>query len=98
MGKRQNESFSIQDLMKEVLSENNLSNGILQIEIKEIWSKVMGSGVASYTHNVQLQKGVLLVSLTSSVLKEELSYGKDKIVAIMNEELQKKIIKSVRFL
>jgi hypothetical protein len=35
------------------------------------------------------------VSLTSSVLREELNYGKDKIIAMINEELGKEVVKKV---
>lgn len=98
MAKRQNDSFSIQDLMKDVLTENNLSKGMLQMQIKEVWAKVMGNGVASYTRSVELKRDTLWVSLSSSALKQELGYGKDKIVSNINEELQKELVKSIRFL
>lgn len=98
MAKRQNDSFSIQDLMKDVLTENNLSKGMLQMQIKEVWAKVMGNGVASYTRNVELKRDTLWVSLSSSALKQELGYGKDKIVSNINDELQKELVKSIRFL
>jgi hypothetical protein len=37
----------------------------------------------------------LYVALSSSVLREELAYGKDKIIAMINEELGKEVIKKV---
>jgi hypothetical protein len=38
------------------------------------------------------------VKLNSSVLREELSYGKEKIRAMMNEALGKEEIKKIMFL
>jgi hypothetical protein len=35
------------------------------------------------------------VQLSSSVLREELSYGKEKIINMLNEELGKTIIKKL---
>jgi hypothetical protein len=35
------------------------------------------------------------VSLSSSVLRQELSYGKEKIIAIVNKEIGKKIITKI---
>jgi hypothetical protein len=35
------------------------------------------------------------VQLSSSVLREELSYGKEKIIKMLNEELGKDIVKKL---
>ncbi len=96
--KRNNDTFSIQDLMAEVLEKNNLSKGMLQLKVKDLWNDLMGSGIASYTQNIELRKDVLFVRLSSSVLRQELSYGKQKIITMLNEALEKEVIKEIRFL
>jgi hypothetical protein len=58
----------------------------------------MGNGVVSYTQEVTLKGTTLYVKLNSSVLREELSYGKEKIRAMMNEALGKEEIKKIMFL
>ena len=92
MAKRQNDFLSIQDLMKDVIKENKLTKGMHQISVKDAWAKLMGNGVVSYTNNIELQNKTLIVNLKSSVLREELSYGKEKIVKMMNEELGENLI------
>ena len=92
MAKRENDSFSIEDLMKFFIKENNLSKGMQKIKIEETWNKMMGPGVANHTTSVKLQNKTLVIQLTSSVLREELSYGKDKIVKMMNEEIGDDVI------
>ncbi len=92
MAKRQNEFHSIQELMKDVIKENKLTKGMHQMSVKEAWSKLMGVGVASYTNKVELNGKTLIVNLKSSVLREELSYGKEKIIKMMNDELGEKLI------
>jgi predicted nucleic acid-binding Zn ribbon protein len=87
MAKRENDSFSIQDLMQSFIKENNLSKGMHKIKVEETWTKMMGPGVATHTTSVKLQNKTLIIQLNSSVLREELSYGKDKIIKMMNEEL-----------
>jgi hypothetical protein len=54
--------------------------------------------VVSYTQEVTLKGTTLYVKLNSSVLREELSYGKEKIRAMMNEALGKEEIKKIMFL
>ena len=55
----------------------------------------MGNGVNNYTTAVELRNETLFVSLSSSVLREELSLGKTKIIAMLNEELGKDLIKKL---
>lgn len=98
MAKRQNEYFSLKDLMGEFIKENNLSSGMKKISVKEAWEDLMGNGVVSYTEKVELRNGTLFVKLTSSVLREELTYGKDKIVKMMNEHLGSNDIKKIMLL
>jgi hypothetical protein len=92
MAKRQNEFHSIQELMKDVIKENKLTKGMHQLSVKEAWFKLMGAGIVSYTNKVELNGKTLVVSLKSSVLREELSYGKEKIIKMMNDELGEKLI------
>lgn len=92
MSKRENESFSVKDLMQSFIKENNLSKGMLQLNVEESWNKIMGNGVANYTSDVTLQNKTLVVRLTSSALREELSYGKEKIIKMLNEALGDAVI------
>jgi hypothetical protein len=92
MTKRENDSFSIEDLMKSFIKENNLSKGMQKIKVEETWIKMMGPGVATHTTSVKLQNKTLIIQLKSSVLREELGYGKDKIIKMMNEEIGEDVI------
>ena len=92
MTKRENESYSIQDLMKSFIKENNLSKGMQKLKVEEAWNVLMGQGVVNYTTSVRLQNKTLVVQLSSSVLREELSYGKEKIIKMLNEELGEQVI------
>jgi hypothetical protein len=55
----------------------------------------MGNGVNNYTTAIELRHETLFVSLSSSVLREELSLGKTKIIAMLNEEIGKEVIKKL---
>ena len=98
MAKRTNDFLSLKDGLDQMLQENKLQKGIDQLTVKEAWNTVMGSGVTSYTDSVELKKNVLIIKLSSSALREELSYGQDKIIHMMNENLQKTIINKLKLL
>ncbi len=95
MAKRLNNESSIADVLKEIIQVNKLQPGMDQISVKEAWVSLMGNGVNSYTKNVVLKGSTLYVELTSAVLREELSYGKDKIIKMINDELRRNIVKDV---
>jgi len=78
------------------LQENKLQEGIDQFDVKDAWENVMGKGVMSYTESIRLKRNTLYVKLSSSALKEELNYGKEKIVKMLNESLKNVLIKSIK--
>ena len=55
----------------------------------------MGDNINSYTSEITLRKHTLYINLSSSVLREELSYGKEKIIKLLNEELNAEIIRKI---
>ncbi len=95
MSKRHNEHVSISDALKEFVEINRLQSGLDKINVSDAWVSVMGNGVNSYTSGVKLERNTLYVQLSSSVLREELGYGKDKIITMLNEALGKELIKKL---
>ena len=85
MAKRENNSSSVKYLMQSFIKENNLSKGMRKLKVEETWAEMMGPGVMAHTTSVKLQNKTLIIQLTSSVLREELSYGKEKIVKLLND-------------
>lgn len=95
MAKRRNNESAVGDILNEIIQSNKLESGLNQISVIDAWKNLMGNGVNNYTRNVALRNGILYVELTSAVLREELSYGKDKIIKMINEELGKEVVKEV---
>ncbi|MBD0824991.1 DUF721 domain-containing protein [Aestuariibaculum marinum] len=95
MAKRNNEHISISDALKEFVETNKLEKGLDKVNVADAWADLMGNGVNNYTRSVNLERDTLYVQLNSSVLREELSYGKEKIIVMINEALGKEIIKKL---
>ena len=92
MAKRFNDSQKVGDILKNFVADTPFEQGINQVLVEETWSEIMGNGIKNYTTNVTLKKSKLYISLSSSVVREELSYGKEKIIKMLNEALGKEII------
>lgn len=95
MARRVSNEGSIGEVLKQFIDKNKLQPGMDKIDVEDAWKSLMGNGVNSYTKEVMLKGTTLYVSLTSAVLREELSYGKQKIIKMINDELGKEVIKEV---
>jgi len=95
MSKRENEHLPLSQLLKTFVKDNKLEAGLDQVEVREAWIQLMGNGVNHYTEAVNLQGQKLHIKLTSSVLREELSYGKEKMITLLNEYLGKELINEI---
>lgn len=95
MSARKDEPQGIGEVLQQFAKANKLELGLDNAKIEELWEKLLGPGVQAYTESLRLSGSTLYVGLTSSVLREELSYGKDNIIAMLNEGLQKGCIKKL---
>ncbi len=85
--------IKIDSLIKSFIKENNLENGLENVKVRDLWYEIMKNGVANYTTDINLINETLYIKLKSSVLREELSYGKEKIIKLLNKKLKKDLIK-----
>lgn len=95
MAKRISNEGSVGDVLREIIQSHHLQGGIDDVMVRNAWKSLMGNGVNTYTRSLTLKGSVLHVELTSSVLREELSYGKDKIIRLLNDELGREVVSSV---
>ena len=61
----------------------------------ELWYRNNGSKHYPLYEKIILKGNTLLVSLNSAALRVELSYGKEKIIKMMNKELGSETIKKI---
>lgn len=95
MAKQKDNKRNMGEALQEFIKVNKLEKGINKVNAQEAWENLMGNGVNNYTTAVELRNDTLFVSLSSSVLREELSLGKSKIITMLNEELGKELVKKL---
>ena len=93
--KRKFEPQSISKVLDEILESKSLRTGIIHVRINELWHEIMGANITHYTEKIILKGNTLFVSLNSSALRVELSYGKEKIIKMMNKQLGSEKIKKI---
>jgi len=92
---RKRDTATIKSVIDQMISNSKLKTGMQRMSVKEAWTEVMGSGVLNYTTQVTLKGTTLEVKMSSSALREELSYGKEKIAKMLNEHLGQELITKV---
>jgi hypothetical protein len=92
--KKQND-LSLQDAMKSMLREYRLEPQMTESRIRTMWEEKMGKTIATYTSSISVRKGVLYLTILSAPLRHELSFSRDKIRSIINDELGQEYIKDV---
>lgn len=76
----------IGEVLRDIFEENTeMYEKILEIRIKRAWGVVLGDMVLQYTRNIYVKDKVLYVSLTSSVLRNELTLCREKLVKSLND-------------
>lgn len=93
--KRNNEHIKLSDALQDFVSTNKLQKGLDKVNARDVWKSQMGPAIEKYTTSLKLDGETLYVQLSSSVLREELSYGKEKIITNLNEALGKNLIKKL---
>lgn len=92
---RKSEETSLKNVLKEVMAHNRLDGGLEKVRVEKAWSTVLGPSIQKYTQSVNFNRGTLVVYLTSATMRQELSYGTQKIIDLINEEMGTKVVEKL---
>ena len=95
--KRKFEPQRIAKVLNEIVQSKALKNGFTSARINELWYELMGTHMHNFTEKIVLKGNTLFVSLNNPALREELSYGEEKIKEMMNIKLGGEVLKKVVF-
>ncbi|RMB63996.1 DUF721 domain-containing protein [Dokdonia sinensis] len=94
MTKRNTDPISISAALGEFVEKNKLQKGIDKVNVADAWY-ALNPVFKKYTTSIRFERETLFINLSSSVFREELSYGKEKIVQRLNEAIGKDVIKKL---
>ncbi|WP_455498999.1 DciA family protein [Coprobacter sp.] len=88
---------SIGEIIDKVLKEQNLDLKLDETRLVKAWNSLLGEHVASYTNKLFIQKGVLYVQLSSSVLRSELCMCRNMLIDRLNKQVGRQVITDIVF-
>lgn len=86
---------SLKQVLKDMVETYRIKARLNQNKIQRIWEKLMGTSIARYTKEIKLRRNKLYLTIESASLKQELSYGKDQIIQLINNELGENCVDEV---
>lgn len=89
---RKTNDAKLGDVIKSLVGAYGLSHKLYEAQIKAEWDVIMGPTIAKYTDKISLRKKTLYLQINSASLKQELLYGKEKIMKAVNEHIGKDYI------
>ncbi len=84
--KRENTQL-ISVIIKEYIKEAQLEDGLLRVKIFKVWDLIVGETGSRATTNKFFKDGILYCTVNSSMIRTQLYYRSEDIVAQMNKML-----------
>ena len=63
-------AMSISDALVDYLRESGLEQSVLDMQIEQVWPRVMGETVTKLTRSIEMRDGMLIVHVNSAALKK----------------------------
>lgn len=82
---RRKEAVGMDALVQDFIREMKITSGVNNQRASEAWATV--SGASRYTLDVSLERGVLYVTLNSSMARNQLYFQRDVLLRKLNEFL-----------
>ena len=82
---RRQEAVGMDELVNQFIREMKLSSGLNRQRAAEAWTAV--SGAARYTLDVTFDRGIMICSISSSVVRNQLYFQRDVLLEKLNEHL-----------
>jgi len=88
---------SIKEVIDTIFTTSALPINFDDMRIWKLWDAVVGKKIAEHARPFSIKKGILLVMVTDSIWLQELEFKTEGIKERLNNKLQRKAIKKIRF-
>jgi predicted nucleic acid-binding Zn ribbon protein len=82
---KRKEVLKIDSLLQQFVKANRLESGLAEYRLMKSWKDLLGITVAKKTKSLRIHNRKLIVTLHSSVVRNELSMIKDTLIPKLNE-------------
>ena len=92
---RGNNTNNVGDIIRKLMKNPKLAEKMDELDALDVWKELIGDSLQKFVVGAKVRKGNLHVKLSSSVLRNELSYKKNELKEKINQKLGKEIVKEI---
>lgn len=89
---------SLNELLGSLLGDLGVEDKIAECRAQLAWEKAVGPSLARYAHPLRMHKGCLEVAVPSAVWRSQLSFMQNDIVARINDEVGREIVRELKLI
>ena len=83
----------IKNIIENFVEQKSISDGIFNVKVQKAWENAVEKKILDYTKEIYVKGEVLYIKVSNPILKQEILYSKQKVINLINEELEKDLIK-----
>ena len=92
---RGDNTSNVGDIIRKLMRNPKLAEKMDELDALDVWKELIGDNLQKFVVGAKMYKGNLHVTLSSSVLRNELSYKKNELKEKINQKLGKEIVKEI---
>lgn len=93
--KRTNEQ-SLKQALEGLVQDYGLGAKLDEQELRALWPEAVGEMINRHTKTLTLRKGTLTVTVDNAPLRQELTYRRNELKALMNERIQREVVMELK--
>lgn len=94
---KRNNTEQIGDVLRQFLRQQGLETPLNEYRLVDAWKDVVGPVITRYITNLFIKNQVLYVSLSSSVIRQELMMGREMLIRNLNAQVGSQVIVNIVF-
>ena len=95
---RKSATSTVGEALQDLLKAYKIKDKYDETSLIASWGRLMGTPIANRTQSIYIKDRKMFVKLNSAPLKQELTFGKAKVLSILKEAFHDDIIEDVVFL
>ena len=92
---KRSKTVRIGEVLEEFFKRPYVARKVAEGKLPEFWREIVGEHVAMLTNEVRLERGILHVSVSSSVVRNDLFYKRDQLMQLINERAGMQLVNAV---
>ncbi|MBX2904583.1 MAG: DUF721 domain-containing protein [Taibaiella sp.] len=88
-------SYSIGEALNLLMERSHWKPKVFALRMSQEWEEITGKTIARYTRSVNMQGKTLVIYTDVAPLKQELQFGKEQLIARINEYFNERVVEDI---